>query len=231
MWSSLTKLQSCSLSEFRIAPIYFCTRRFCFVQTVLDFFHILSVVHRVHCCEKHWLPILFEASSSWNQPVLDDGVHVIGVTDVGYVLGEVIRQQYIVLQCRINEITSECPWIVRGTLLTKESDSSFAEAHKGILSEPTHIEGEDEDWEYEVEDERDREECKVENRWEIKHTSAWHMDDMTRTTPWANVTCNILKHACKYEKMWRVRVFCSHTPSVAADCHQLWTIFLQQIFS
>ena len=34
---------------------------------------------------------------------------------------------------------------VRGTLLTKESDSSFAETHRGILSEPTHIEGEHED--------------------------------------------------------------------------------------
>ena len=32
--------------------------------------------------------------------------------------------------------------IVRGALLTKESGSSFAEAHRKILSEPTHIEGE-----------------------------------------------------------------------------------------
>ena len=43
---------------------------------------------------------------------------------------------------------------VRGALLTKEPDSSFAGAHRGILSEPTHIEGEDEDQEDEVEDER-----------------------------------------------------------------------------
>ena len=47
-----------------------------------------------------------------------------------------------------------------GALLTKESDSSFAEAHKGILSEATHIEGEDEDQEDEVEDGRDCEESK-----------------------------------------------------------------------
>ena len=40
-------------------------------------------------------------------------------------------------------------------------------------------------------------------------------------TPWANVTCDTAKHACKHEKMWRVRVFCAHSPSVAADCHQL----------
>ena len=38
---------------------------------------------------------------------------------------------------------------------------------------------------------------------------------------WANVTCDTVRHACKYEKMWRVRVFCSHSASVAADCHQL----------
>ena len=44
---------------------------------------------------------------------------------------------------------------VRGALLTRESDFSFAEAHKGILSEPTHIEDEDEDedQEGEVDDE------------------------------------------------------------------------------
>ena len=61
---------------------------------------------------------------------------------------------------------------MRGALLTKESDSAFAEAHKGILSEPTHKEGEDEDQEDEIEDERDCEECKVERRREVRHTSA-----------------------------------------------------------
>ena len=61
---------------------------------------------------------------------------------------------------------------MRGALLTKESDSSFAEAHRGILTEPTHIEGEDEDQEDEVEDGRDCEECKVESRREVRHTSA-----------------------------------------------------------
>ena len=57
---------------------------------------------------------------------------------------------------------------MRGVLTTKESDSSFAEAHRVLLSEPTHIEGEEEDQENEEEDERDCEECKVESRREIK---------------------------------------------------------------
>ena len=39
-------------------------------------------------------------------PALDDGVHVVSVPDVVDVLSELIRQQYIVLQCRINESTS-----------------------------------------------------------------------------------------------------------------------------
>ena len=59
--------------------------------------------------------------------------------------------------------------------MTKESDSSFAEAHRGVLSEPTHMEDEEEDQEDEVEDERDCEECKVESRREIKtHTRMTH---------------------------------------------------------
>ena len=61
---------------------------------------------------------------------------------------------------------------MRGVLLTKESDSSYSEAHRVFLSEPTHTEDEDEDQENEVEDERDCEGCKVESRSEIKHTSA-----------------------------------------------------------
>ena len=65
--------------------------------------------------------------------------------------------------------------------MTKQSDSSFAEAHRRFLSEPTHKEDEDEDQENEVEDGRDCEECKVESRRDVKHTSAWNMDGMTRT--------------------------------------------------
>ena len=51
-------------------------------------------------------------------------------------------------------------------------------------------------------------------------TCGWHMDDV-RKTPWANVTCDIDMCAAKHEKMWRMKVFCSHSPSVAADCYQL----------
>ena len=61
---------------------------------------------------------------------------------------------------------------VRGVLLTKGSDSSFAEAHSALLSEPTHMEGEDEDQKDEVEDERDCEECKVESRREVRTNTA-----------------------------------------------------------
>ena len=40
-------------------------------------------------------------------------------------------------------------------------------------------------------------------------TCEWHMDDV-RKTPWAKMaTCDIEMSACKCEKMWRVKVFCS----------------------
>ena len=45
-------------------------------------------------------------------------------------------------------------------------------AHRVFLSEPTHIDDEDEDQEDEVEDGRDCEECKMESRREVRHTSA-----------------------------------------------------------
>ena len=41
-------------------------------------------------------------------------------------------------------------------------NSSFAEAHRVLLPEPTHMEDDDEDQENEKEDERDGEECKEE---------------------------------------------------------------------
>ena len=78
---------------------------------------------------------------------------------------------------------NEC---VRGVLLTRESHSLFVEAHTGILSEPTHMEGEVEDQEDEVEDERDCEECKEESRREVRpnaQPNARNMDDVMRTTP------------------------------------------------
>ena len=52
---------------------------------------------------------------------------------------------------------------MRGVLPAKVP-ASFAEAHRVLLSEPTHMEDEGEDQEIEMEDERDCEECKVESR-------------------------------------------------------------------
>ena len=115
MGSCLTYLLSFSLSERQIAPLYcmlvnspsiFVHCDSGFIQIVLNFFQILFGVHRVHGVEKHRLPVPFVTSSSRNQSTLDDGVHVVSVPDVVDVLGEVIRQQYIVLHCRINESTS-----------------------------------------------------------------------------------------------------------------------------
>ena len=48
------------------------------------------------------------------------------------------------------------PEVVRGALLTKRPDSSFAEAHRGFSSEPIHIEDEVKDHEDEVEDGKDK---------------------------------------------------------------------------
>ena len=45
---------------------------------------------------------------------------------------------------------------MREELLTKGPNSSFAEAHKGFNSEPTHMEDEVKDQEDEVEDGRDK---------------------------------------------------------------------------
>ena len=53
---------------------------------------------------------------------------------------------------------------VRGLVLAKAPNSSFAEVHWVLLIEPTHVEDEDEDQENENEDERDGEECRVESR-------------------------------------------------------------------
>ena len=60
--SSLIELQSFSLSEFQIAPMYcilvnspsiFAHRNSEFVQILLNFFQILVGVHRVHGSEKN----------------------------------------------------------------------------------------------------------------------------------------------------------------------------------
>ena len=64
----------------------------------------------------------------------------VSVPDVVDVIGEVVRQQYIVLQCKINESTSWMSWIARNTIrvqavlkpfhrsssFCKEADPSFS---------------------------------------------------------------------------------------------------------
>ena len=59
---------------------------------------------------------------------------------------------------------------MRGMLLTKESDSSFAEAHKGILCEPPLMEDEDEDEDQEDEGEDMRETVKS-AKWRVEEES------------------------------------------------------------
>ena len=59
---------------------------------------------------------------------------------------------------------------MRGVFSAKVPNSSFAEAHRGLLIEPTHMEDEDEDQENEKEDERDGEECRAEGRRETTTT-------------------------------------------------------------
>ena len=62
----------------------------------------------------------------------------------------------------------------------------------------------------------------------IKTTTpcGWYMRWLSRNTPWA-MSCALSWVQGNNEKRWRVRVCCSHSPSVAADCHQLLTIWLQ----
>ena len=61
---------------------------------------------------------------------------------------------------------------MRGLLSANVPNSSFAETHRVLLSEPTHMEDDDEDQGNEEEDERDGEECKVESRREIRTNTA-----------------------------------------------------------
>ena len=107
MRSGLLELHSFSFSEHQLAEINCILGRDAgIVPIVLNFFQILTVVHRVHGYQKHSVPVHFETFSSLNQSALDDGVHVVSVPDVVDVLGEVIWQQCMVVQCRINESTS-----------------------------------------------------------------------------------------------------------------------------
>ena len=82
------------------------SKYFCMVRFASNFLHALIVVHRVHCSENRGPPVPFETSSSWDQSTSDYQMYFTYISDVIDVVGEVLWPQYIVLQCRINEITS-----------------------------------------------------------------------------------------------------------------------------
>ena len=67
---------------------------------------------------------------------------------------------------------------VRRLFSAKVPNSSFAEVHGELLTEPTHTADEDEDQETEKEDERDGEESRVEGR---RVSRQQHADDTWMT--------------------------------------------------
>ena len=52
------------------------------VQIASDFFHVLIIVHRVHCNEEHWMPVPFETSSSWDRSTSDYWMYFTYISDV-----------------------------------------------------------------------------------------------------------------------------------------------------
>ena len=64
-------------------------------------------------------------------------------------------------------------------------------------------------------------------KWRVEERSDTQAHETWMTwralTPWANVACDTLKHACKHEKMWRVRctVYTPRRLQQIAICHQL----------
>ena len=67
---------------------------------------MLIDAHRVDGCEIHRMSIFLKTLASRNQPRLNDGVQVAILPNEIDVLDEVVGQQYVVLQCRINKGTS-----------------------------------------------------------------------------------------------------------------------------
>ena len=82
---------------------------------------------------------------------------------------------------------------VRGALLARGPDSSLGEVHRGSCSGNIHMEEETEVkvQKNDVEDGRDKWRVRSEGRREVKHTGAWHMDEMTRTNTWALSQCRV----------------------------------------
>ena len=95
---------------------------------------------------------------------------------------------------------------------------------QGVLFETILTEEEVKDQESEVEDGRDCENHKMQSRREVKHTSAWHMDGMTRNNTFGQ--CRVRHyHECGQtrEKMtcegvlFTLPVGCSRLPSAVND--------------
>ena len=93
-----------------------------------------------------------------------------------------------------------------------------------INSEPIHIEDEVKDQEDEVEEGRNKWRVRREGRREIKHTSAWNMDEMTRTNTLSqrrvrhHYTCaqNRENVMCQ-GVLFTLTVGCSRSPSAVND--------------
>ena len=97
--SCFIELQPLHLSNLQITPIYCSSVYFRKIvvhfdagirQVVLDFF-VLTNDHRIHGCTQHRMPPFLDVFPARNQSRLDDGVWVMGASNVTDVLGEVVR--------------------------------------------------------------------------------------------------------------------------------------------
>ena len=153
---------------------YFCTPwfRVC-LDRVLNFFQILTGVHRIHGCEKHWLPVPFETSSSWKQSTLDDGVHVASVPGVA----DVREGEVEVLGTRLSGSAHGCCLL---NLKEGEEQKEMLEA-KDDEEKASEV-----DWEVE-ERERERVNQRVHGTWRMRHkreswATVWCARNQTKTT-------------------------------------------------
>ena len=125
-----------------------------FVQVASNFFRALVIVHRIHCSEKHGLPCSFETFSAWDQSTFwllrtlrwkfsetwsppesfTAPSDISLISDVEDVLCEVLRQQYIVLQCRIRrDCFLHVPELLWNTIVWKSECSSNIETSSCVL--------------------------------------------------------------------------------------------------
>ena len=74
-------------------------------QITLIYCILLSVMtdeHWIYGRKEHHMPPFLDVFATRNQPILNDRVRIVGASSVVDVLGEVVRQQHVVLQCRID---------------------------------------------------------------------------------------------------------------------------------